>query len=166
MRELDRQTTDADLPSRCAVVGAGRMGTAMAAALGDAGFTVDGPLDRGTEAAGADIALLCVPDSEIGAASASIAPGRLVGHCSGATGLAPLGHEQAFALHPLMTVTEDGARFAGAGAAVAGSSERALGVAAGLARRLGMRPFVIDDEDRAAYHAAASLASNFLVTLE
>ena len=29
-----------------------------------------------------------------------------------------------------------------------------------------MRPIEIADEDRAAYHAAASIASNFLVTLE
>ena len=29
-----------------------------------------------------------------------------------------------------------------------------------------MRPFEIEDEGRAAYHAAASIASNFLVTLE
>ena len=29
-----------------------------------------------------------------------------------------------------------------------------------------MRPFELDDDDRAAYHAAASIASNFLVTLE
>jgi predicted short-subunit dehydrogenase-like oxidoreductase (DUF2520 family) len=29
-----------------------------------------------------------------------------------------------------------------------------------------MHPFAIDDSDRAAYHAAASMASNFLVTLE
>ena len=29
-----------------------------------------------------------------------------------------------------------------------------------------MRPFEIDDTGRAAYHAAASIASNFLVTLE
>jgi predicted short-subunit dehydrogenase-like oxidoreductase (DUF2520 family) len=29
-----------------------------------------------------------------------------------------------------------------------------------------MRPFEVDDGDRPAYHAAASIASNFLVTLE
>ena len=29
-----------------------------------------------------------------------------------------------------------------------------------------MTPFEIDDEGRAAYHAAASMASNFLVTLQ
>jgi predicted short-subunit dehydrogenase-like oxidoreductase (DUF2520 family) len=56
--------------------------------------------------------------------------------------------------------------FAGAGAAVAGSTPRALAVAHELAERLGMRATTVADEDRAAYHAAASIASNFLVTLE
>ena len=32
--------------------------------------------------------------------------------------------------------------------------------------RLEMEPFTLDDDDRAAYHAAASIASNFLITLE
>ncbi len=35
-----------------------------------------------------------------------------------------------------------------------------------LATTLGMRPVDVADADRAAYHAAASIASNFLVTLE
>jgi predicted short-subunit dehydrogenase-like oxidoreductase (DUF2520 family) len=65
-----------------------------------------------------------------------------------------------------MTVTPAGATFAGAGAAVAGSTPRARRLAAGLARDLGMTPVDIADADRAAYHAAASIASNFLVTLE
>ena len=39
------------------------------------------------DAADAKLVLLCVPDREIAAAAAAIAPGRLVGHCSGATGL-------------------------------------------------------------------------------
>ena len=56
--------------------------------------------------------------------------------------------------------------FAGAGCAVDGSTPRALEVARALAERLGMRPTRVRDEDRAAYHAAASIASNFLVTLE
>lgn len=166
MRELDRQNTDADLPGRCAVVGRGRLGSAMALALRDAGLEVDGPLARGADATRAGLVLLCVPDGEIAAASACIAPGRLVGHCSGATGLGALGHEQAFALHPLMTVTEQGACFAEAGCAVAGSTPRALRAATALAQRLDMRPFAIAEDDRAAYHAAASIASNFLVTLE
>jgi predicted short-subunit dehydrogenase-like oxidoreductase (DUF2520 family) len=65
-----------------------------------------------------------------------------------------------------MTVTGDGASFAGATAAVAGSTDRALRVATELAGRLGLRPVEVADADRAAYHAAASMASNFLVTLE
>ena len=52
--------------------------------------------------------------------------------------------------------------FAGAGAAVAGSTPRALAIARELAARLGMRAATVADEDRAAYHAAASIASNFL----
>ena len=59
-----------------------------------------------------------------------------------------------------------GADFAGAGAAVAGSTPRALDTARTLARLLGMQAVEIEDADRGAYHAAASIASNFLVTLE
>jgi predicted short-subunit dehydrogenase-like oxidoreductase (DUF2520 family) len=69
-------------------------------------------------------------------------------------------------MHPLMTVTRQGADFAGAGAAVAGSTDRALGMARELAVSLGMRPFEIADADRAAYHAGAAMASNFLIALE
>ena len=65
-----------------------------------------------------------------------------------------------------MTVTADGADFAGAGAAIAGSTPRAVALARELAGALGMRPVEIAEPDRAAYHAAASIASNFLITLE
>src|SRR4051794_39389653 len=92
--------------SRCAVVGHGRLGTALASALAAARIPVDGPLGRGATGAGADVVLLAVPDGEIEDAAACIAPGRAVGHCSGATTLAPLhGHPEAFSLHPLMTIT-------------------------------------------------------------
>ena len=149
-----------------AVIGAGRMGRALARALREAGATVVGPLGRGSDGAGADIVLLCVPDGEIATAACLVPPGPLVGHCSGATGLDSLGGHEAFALHPLMTVTAEGASFAGAGCAVAGSSDRARSAAHGLAEALRMRPVQIAPEDRAAYHAAASVASNFLVTLQ
>jgi predicted short-subunit dehydrogenase-like oxidoreductase (DUF2520 family) len=144
-----------------AIVGGGRMGRALAGALGAAG-----PFGRGHDGAGADAVLLCVPDSEIAAAAAAVAPGPLVGHSSGATGLDVLAPHEGFGLHPLMTVTRRGADFRGAGAAVAGTSARALGFARQLAERLGMHPFEIADEDRAAYHAGAAMASNFLIALE
>ncbi|MBX5441746.1 MAG: DUF2520 domain-containing protein [Solirubrobacteraceae bacterium] len=165
--------TETDLHSlRHAVIGRGRLGTALAAALRAAGLTVDGPLGRRPSLAGAGVVLLAVPDAEIAAAAAAVPPGPLVGHCSGATTLAPLAPHEAFSLHPLMTVP--GARagddpravFAGATAAVAGSTPRAEAVATALARTLGMRPVEVADADRAAYHAAASVAANFLVTLE
>ena len=116
--------------------------------------------------------LLCVPDQQIAAAARCLSPGPpvgpgpLVGHCSGATGLAELAPHEAFSLHPLMTVTTEGASFAGAGAAIAGTTERSLAMARTLACDLGLRAIEIAERDRAAYHAAASIASNFLVTLE
>jgi predicted short-subunit dehydrogenase-like oxidoreductase (DUF2520 family) len=161
MRELDR------IPTSLAIVGAGRLGTALAAALRDRGLEIDGPLGRGADPAGAGAVLLCVPDSEIAAAAGAVTPGVPVGHCSGATGLDVLAGHEAFAFHPLMTVPATGdPDFAGAGAAIAGSTPRALALAHDLVARLGMRPIAVADEDRAAYHAAASIASNFLVTLE
>jgi predicted short-subunit dehydrogenase-like oxidoreductase (DUF2520 family) len=149
-----------------AIVGDGRMGRALTAGLSAAGAPVNGPHGRGFAGVGADAVLLCVPDAQIAAAAGAVAPGPLVGHCSGATGLDVLAPHEAFALHPLMTITRRGGDFRGAGAAVAGSSDRALALATELARALGMRPFEIADEDRAAYHAGAAMASNFLVALE
>ena len=150
MRELDR----------VAVVGAGRLGTALTRLLG-----ADGPYGRGADPQ-AGVVILAVPDSEIAAAAAAVTPGPLVGHCSGATTLDPLRPHEAFSLHPLLPVTADTGTLAGAGCAVAGSTPRAEQVALALAERLGMSPARVGDADRAAYHAAASMASNFLTTLE
>ncbi len=137
---MDRHSGKTPSLPACAIVGAGRLGTSLAAALSEAGVTVDGPLGRGADAAGADVVLLCVPDGEIEAAAAAIAPGPLVGHCSGALGLEVLGEREGFSLHPLMAVTREGARFAGAGAAVDGSTERAVATATALAEAVGLRP--------------------------
>ncbi len=168
MRELERDSSFAPPCARLTVIGRGRLGSALARAAADAGVEVVGPLGRGphVELDRSAPILLCVPDAEIARAAARIDPGLLVGHCSGATTLAPLAGHEAFSMHPLMTVTPDGADFAGAGAAVAGSTARALTVARGLAAALGMRPVEIADADRTTYHAAASIASNFLITLE
>lgn len=170
MWELERESDLPDLTRiRCALVGAGRLGRALAPALRDAELLVDGPLGRDADVGDADLVLLCVPDAEIASAAAAVEPrpGRLVGHCSGATTLQPLAPHEAFSLHPLMTVPADGAApFAGAAAATAGSTPRAERAATALAVRIGLVPVTVADEDRAAYHAAASVASNFLVTLE
>jgi len=150
------------------IVGAGRLGTALTAALRAAGLTVTGPLGRHPDVGDASLVLLCVPDAEIAAAAASVPAGPLVGHCSGATTLEPLAGREAFSLHPLMTVPAGSPPevFHGAAAAVDGSTPCALAAAEALARHLGMRRMRVAAEDRAAYHAAASIASNFIVTLE
>ena len=155
---------------RVGVVGPGRLGTALAAGLRSAGVEVDGPAGRGEVPRG-DAMVLCVPDSEIAAAAAMVAgTARFVGHTSGATplGILDAAGGEAFGLHPLQTfpVGAGPERFRGAGCAVAGSTAEALRVARALAEKLGMRPFEIDDAGRPAYHAAASIASNFLLALE
>ena len=161
-------------PRRVGIVGAGRLGTALASALAEAGFEVHGPAGRG-EPVGGDAIVLCVPDAEIAAAAGAVAGhAPLVGHTSGATPLTALeAAERAgaavFGLHPLQTFAageQAPGRFAGVGCAVAGSTPEALAAARELAERVGMRPFELADEDRAAYHAAASIASNFLITVE
>jgi len=131
---------------------------------------LEGPFGRGFDGTDDgvryDVVILAVPDGAIAAAARLIKPGRLVGHCAGSLGLDVLAPHEAFAVHPLMTVPDTGANFAGSGAAVAGSSRRAKRFATALATAMGMRAVSIADEDRAAYHAAASIAANFLVTLE
>ena len=156
-------------PLRVGVVGPGRVGTALARALRDAGVDVDGPRGRGERPERCDAIVLCVPDSEIASAAEVVtAAAPLAGHTSGATPLSALAHAgvPAFGLHPLQSFAHPNVRFEGAGAAVAGTTPEALAFATELAERLGMKPFEIDDDGRAAYHAAASVASNFLVTLE
>jgi predicted short-subunit dehydrogenase-like oxidoreductase (DUF2520 family) len=162
-----RASHDAPTP-RCSVVGRGRLGSTFARHLAAAGFKVTGPHGRGHDGGDADVVLLCVPDAAIGEAAAAVRPraDRLVGHCSGATTLAPLAPHAAFSGHPLMTVPDGNASLNGAPCAVAGSSPTALALAERLGAACGMRRIRIDDEDRAAYHAAASIAANYLLAVE
>jgi predicted short-subunit dehydrogenase-like oxidoreductase (DUF2520 family) len=142
------------------------MGQALAGALGAAGVRVRGPFGRGADARGAAIVLLCVPEREIASASAALADGMRVGHVSASAPLDLLAPHERFAMHPLMSVAGQEARFAGAACAIDGSTPRAMDTARALAERLGMRPRVVAAADRALYHAAASAASNFLTTVE
>jgi predicted short-subunit dehydrogenase-like oxidoreductase (DUF2520 family) len=183
MRELERDLRDDAAPDAAhtlpplAVVGAGRAGRSIAGAADLAGVAVElAGREQAVEACRrAEMALLCVPDAAITDACATIAPAvpplRFVGHLSGATGLDALAPArqrgaEGFSLHPLQTIPDGGADPTGAPCAVSGSSPAALRLAQGLAGRLGMRPFALPEERRAAYHAAASIASNLLVALE
>ena len=178
MRELERELPgQRGEPRSLAIVGAGRVGASLAGAAGDAGLavTVAGREDALDACRAADAALLCVPDSAIAeacrAVAAAVPPLSFVGHTSGATTLAPLSPArargaQAFSLHPLQTFPDGETAVSGTPCAVAGSSPNATEFAASLARTLGMAPFEVAEERRAAYHAAATIASNLLVALE
>jgi len=184
MRELERDHPDearpnpggAELPP-LAVVGPGRTGGAIAAAAERAGLRVElAGRDTAPDACRrAEIALLCVPDGAVPEACEALAPAvpplRFVGHVSGALSLDALSPArergaQVFSLHPLQTIPDAGTDLTGAPCAVSGSSDKAEHLAEELAGRLGMRPFGVPEEARAAYHAAASIASNLFVALE
>ncbi len=147
---------------RVHVIGSGRVGSAVAARLGERGIAVGGD--------DPEVVLLCVPDTAIPDVARALAQGRAwVGHVSGATPLAALApHERRFSLHPLQTFDRSGdpRQLDGAWAAVSGETDEALAVARGLAELLALRPFELADRDRTLYHAGAVFASNYLVTLQ
>jgi pantoate--beta-alanine ligase len=118
-------------------------------------------------AKGVDVLVIATPDSAIAAVAAGVVPDpdTVVVHLSGALGLDVLApHPRRASLHPLVPLPSEevgrvrlrsGITFAVAGDPVAGD----------LARLLDGSVVVVEDEHRAAYHAAACMASNHLVAL-
>jgi predicted short-subunit dehydrogenase-like oxidoreductase (DUF2520 family) len=148
------------------VVGAGRVGQAIGARLGEhiPTRTVGRELDVGE----GDLVVLCVPDAEIRGVAERIPPGPWIAHTSGSASVDELhGHERRFSLHPLQTFTHGGGaeQLDGAWAAISGEAPEALAAGRELANLLGLRPFELADGSRALYHAAAMMASTFVVTL-
>lgn len=142
------------------VIGAGRVGSAVAARLRERGVRL---LERGAE-----LVLLCVPDAAISEVARALEPGPWVAHVSGATPLRALApHGRRLSVHPLQTFTRSRGpeQLDGAYAAVTGESDEARRLGFDLARTLGLEPFALPDETRPLYHAGAALASNYLVTL-
>jgi predicted short-subunit dehydrogenase-like oxidoreductase (DUF2520 family) len=126
--------------------------------------------ERGVElrSDGAELVLLCVPDRAIADAARAVEPGPWIAHVSGATPLSALDpHERRFGLHPLQTFTlaRGPEQLDGAWAAVTAATEEARALGHELATTLGLHPFDLADDRRVLYHAGASIAANFLVTL-
>jgi len=147
------------------VIGAGRVGTVVAARLGARLFA------RGEDPAlgGCRLLLIATPDAAIAEVCETLAP-RLdpeagVVHFSGGTSVAALAAAAGprASVHPLQTVWPDRGpdQLEGAHAAVTGDWE----LGAGVAGALGMTPFALADEAKPAYHAASVFASNYVVTL-
>ncbi len=142
------------------VIGAGRVGSAIAARLGERGLLA--------ESGEADLVLLCVPDSAIAEVAGALGPGPWVAHVSGATPLIALDpHTRRFGLHPLQTFTRSRGpeQLDGAFAAVTSETDDARERGFWLARALGLEPFALAESARSLYHAGAAIASNYLVTL-
>ena len=124
---------------------------------------------------GADLVAIAVPDRAIADIVAEVAPtlgpAAAAVHFSGALGLQVLAPVVdaggvALAIHPLQTFADvEGAVAAleGAAIAVTADDEDAATLGERLAVDLGGHPFRLADADRAAYHAAAVFASNYLV---
>ena len=178
-----------------ALVGPGRAGTTLAAALVARGWECVAVAGRSpgapstVRAAGllaapavevaeagrdADLVLLATPDAAVAAAAATLAPGlrtgALVLHLSGACTLAELDK-----LRTARPDVEIGSLHplqalpsveAGPGR-LAGSWCAVAGPdeVERIGLSLGMRPFRVGDDARVAYHAAATIASNHLVAL-
>lgn len=159
-----------DTARRFAVVGPGRLGRAMAAALGGRGWIEHGTYGRHDRPSGladeVDVVLLTVPDDAIQAAAAAIAPGRgAVVHTSGATDLSALApHERVGSIHPLVSIPDPAT---GASRLTSGIVFAVAGdpVTTEIAEVLGGRPIRVPDERRALYHATAAVAANHLVVL-
>jgi predicted short-subunit dehydrogenase-like oxidoreductase (DUF2520 family) len=174
------------------VVGAGRVGGAIGLALARSGYSVtaawsmsragrerahallDAPILEPEEVCRAgDIVVLAVPDDAIREMAERIAPGarrgKLVFHTSGGTSVETLdavreAGAHVGSLHPLMTVPEpDPDAIAGAAVAVT-CDGRDRAAFYRVARAWGGRPFMLDDDRKAVYHAAAVFASNYLVS--
>jgi predicted short-subunit dehydrogenase-like oxidoreductase (DUF2520 family) len=190
-------------PARLAVgiVSAGRVGAVVGAAWARAGHRIvatsgvsrasvkraetllpDVPLLPPDEVvAGADLALLAVPDDVLPglvrglAAAGSFRAGQIVVHTSGAHGVAVLAPSAEhgvlpLALHPVMTFTgrtEDVARLAGCsvGVTAAAGEEAAWSVGEALVVEMGAEPVRVAEEVRPLYHAALAHGANHLVTL-
>ncbi|WP_199054995.1 Rossmann-like and DUF2520 domain-containing protein [Aquitalea sp. ASV15] len=126
----------------------------------------------------ADLWLLSVPDDAIAptaqalAGSGVIRPGTVVFHASGAAEaeiLAPLRAVGAHvaSLHPAFSFAEPAravAQFAGTLCAMEGDAAACV-VLRDFAAAIGAQPFALAAGGKAAYHAALSVASNYLVTL-
>jgi predicted short-subunit dehydrogenase-like oxidoreductase (DUF2520 family) len=158
------------------LVGRGRLGSALGRALAAGGVATTFVGGRASDpqvaeqTATADLVVLSVPDDAIAAVASRIAAlladGTTVVHCSGALGTDAL-HACADrglptgAWHPMQAFASVSSPLqAGIGWGITADPAPA-GRLAELSRRLGGHPFVVRPEDRARYHAAAAMASNY-----
>lgn len=178
---------------RIGIIGGGRVGSCLAEYLREqealVGITTASaahasslarslalPLYTNAElVARSELVLLTVPDRLIARVAEELATtadvqGKLFLHCSGSLGLdvlASLSERGARrgSLHPLQSFAGGRVNLQGVYMAVDGDLS-AREAARSLAELLGGHPFYVPAEERAAYHAAACICSNYVVTVE
>ncbi len=178
---------------RIGIIGGGRVGSCLAGYFADAGL-LEGITASSAEHSrqlaalyglpvmtnlglwqAADVLLIAVPDRLVAvvaadlAAKAGPAP-KVVLHVSGSLGLKPLEPLQALgahigSLHPLQSFAGGKTQLAGVYMALDGD-ETAQASGKELVRLLGGHAFSVPAEERAAYHAAACICSNYAVTVQ
>jgi predicted short-subunit dehydrogenase-like oxidoreductase (DUF2520 family) len=180
------------------VVGAGRVGAVLAAALREAGHSVVGAAGVSESSVSridallpgvpvlapdevvraADLVLLTVPDDSLAELTSGLArlgawkSGQIVVHTAGRYGVGILADAAAagvlpLAIHPAMTFTGtsiDRSRLVGTVFAVTAPAPL-LPIAQALVVEMGGEPLVLEEEDRAMYHAALVHGANHAVTL-
>ncbi|MCP3938581.1 MAG: DUF2520 domain-containing protein [Actinomycetia bacterium] len=153
------------------VIGPGRAGRSLAAALEDRGWLVHRLLGRDAEfgdaAAGVDLLVIATPDDAISSVAAAVEPvnSTLVAHLSGSRGLDVLApHPHVASMHPLMTLPDaaTGRQRLQSGITFATAGDPRIEL---VVQSLDGNPIQVAESDRVLYHAAAAIASNHLVTL-
>ena len=169
-------------------IGAGATASALAAALQSAGYRINGVASRGSSAtrlatslnvprltpdkvaSAADLVLIAVPDDAIESVARSVPwpPGVLVAHVSGSRSLDLLAAAAdrgaaVGSFHPLQSfagsTSLDGVTFGIEG------DDAVYEELSAVAKALGGRPLRLEQRQKAIYHLAGTLTSNFQVAL-
>jgi len=188
-------STPSDSRLRIALVGAGRVGTAVTEVLRRAGHEVAGVSSRRAESAEraaarletrtfdhrlelpeADVFFLAVPDGAIGEVASQlgpVTPGAVVVHFAGALGITPLAEAATSgagvaALHPVQTfpdVQRGIERLPGSAWGVTTSPEIESWAIGLIASDLEGLPVIVVEEARPVWHAASVSTSNGIASL-
>lgn len=153
------------------IIGPGRAGRSLAFALAQVGWSVVGILQRGddlaTAAAGVDVLIIATPDDSLADVAGAVRPepGCVVMHLSGSLGLDVLvPHPRRASLHPLVPLPDP---VVGGPRLLEGVTYAVVGdpMARRMAETLGGHVVEVRDDQRTAYHTAATIAANHVVAL-
>ncbi|HXN40797.1 MAG TPA: DUF2520 domain-containing protein [Myxococcaceae bacterium] len=173
-----------------AIVGAGRLGTALGLGLSRAKWKVSMvrraggsagrapllglPLATDRQLGRVDLCVIAVPDRAVAAASAEIAPrlgaSTALVHCAGALGLRAFGAGPALrrprgSFHPLCAVSSPSDSLSGHAVAISASDDHLLEWLKKMAAALQMQPIAVPEKKRLAYHAGAMISAGGIVAL-